>query len=379
MSQIITRRALYEQVWAEPLQTLAKRFGFSDVALAKACRKADIPLPGLGYWAKRAAGKALPQPPLPPRGFGKSDEIHFGRDRYGYSHFTDEEVLNSPDPSPPSFSESMDDVIARATSIVGVVKARASLQRSHPLVEKLLQEDVDRQRKQQESKWPVFDKPLFDSPAGRRRLRIVNSIFLALSRCGYPPFIRDSEARELGVRVGDVPVSFTLETITSRRTADKQNAKHPLSKLKLAITWPQMEEDGGGVWQDNERQIEDHVQDIAVSLLVAAERLYRVHVIQNYQWQLDRKRELEEEIRREREEALRKERERLEAIERARRKKLLDQVAAWCSANELRAYVDAVVQARKTDDPQKAAELTNWAKWALGEADKIDPLSTETG
>ena len=37
------RDVLYEQVWAEPVRDLAKRYGVSDVALAKACRRLSVP------------------------------------------------------------------------------------------------------------------------------------------------------------------------------------------------------------------------------------------------------------------------------------------------------------------------------------------------
>ena len=59
------RAKLYEEVWAEAVTTVAKRYGISDVALRKICRKLAVPLPPLGYWAKIAAGKKLPTPPLP--------------------------------------------------------------------------------------------------------------------------------------------------------------------------------------------------------------------------------------------------------------------------------------------------------------------------
>lgn len=51
MSHKFTRLELYELVWSGPLRKLAKRFGVSDVAIAKRCRKSNIPLPGLGCWA----------------------------------------------------------------------------------------------------------------------------------------------------------------------------------------------------------------------------------------------------------------------------------------------------------------------------------------
>jgi hypothetical protein len=59
------RAKLYEEVWAEAVTTVAKRYGISAVALRKICRQLAVPLPPLGYWAKIAAGRKLPRPPLP--------------------------------------------------------------------------------------------------------------------------------------------------------------------------------------------------------------------------------------------------------------------------------------------------------------------------
>lgn len=60
------REKLYEEVWAEPMLKVAARYGVSDVALAKTCRKFRVPVPGRGYWAKKAAGKNVKaRPPLP--------------------------------------------------------------------------------------------------------------------------------------------------------------------------------------------------------------------------------------------------------------------------------------------------------------------------
>jgi hypothetical protein len=61
------REKLYEEVWKEPVLVVAKRYGVSNVALAKNCRALAVPLPPRGYWAKiRAGRKAPPRPPLPP-------------------------------------------------------------------------------------------------------------------------------------------------------------------------------------------------------------------------------------------------------------------------------------------------------------------------
>jgi hypothetical protein len=62
----LDREDLYQRVWSTPMTKLAKELDISDVGLAKACRKAGIPLPPVGYWAKVAHGKPVPRPALPP-------------------------------------------------------------------------------------------------------------------------------------------------------------------------------------------------------------------------------------------------------------------------------------------------------------------------
>lgn len=59
------RMELYNEVWSEPLVKLSRKYGISDVRLGKVCRKLKIPHPGRGYWAKKKAGSALQQMPLP--------------------------------------------------------------------------------------------------------------------------------------------------------------------------------------------------------------------------------------------------------------------------------------------------------------------------
>jgi hypothetical protein len=66
-TEIYEREKLYEEVWKEPVLVVANRYGVSNVALAKACRKLAVPLPPRGYWARARAGrKAPPRPALPP-------------------------------------------------------------------------------------------------------------------------------------------------------------------------------------------------------------------------------------------------------------------------------------------------------------------------
>jgi hypothetical protein len=59
------RAALYEQVWAQPTQKVAKSYGISGVRLGKVCRKLEVPVPPRGYWARLRSGSRVRKPVLP--------------------------------------------------------------------------------------------------------------------------------------------------------------------------------------------------------------------------------------------------------------------------------------------------------------------------
>ena len=61
-----SRQELYDLVWSTPASKLAPDFGISDVAIAKRCKKLEVPRPSIGYWARVAAGQTPPKTPLPP-------------------------------------------------------------------------------------------------------------------------------------------------------------------------------------------------------------------------------------------------------------------------------------------------------------------------
>ena len=60
----ISREALYQMVWSEPMLKVAARFGVSSSYMARVCTLLNVPRPERGYWAKLAVGRAPKQPPL---------------------------------------------------------------------------------------------------------------------------------------------------------------------------------------------------------------------------------------------------------------------------------------------------------------------------
>ena len=77
LGMLIGRERLYEEVWAEPMLTVAKRYEVSSSFLARICRRLKVPCPPRGYWAKKAAGGKPKVPLLPPPEPG--DELGWSR------------------------------------------------------------------------------------------------------------------------------------------------------------------------------------------------------------------------------------------------------------------------------------------------------------
>lgn len=65
MGAVFEREALFREVWANPISTLAKKYGMSDNGLRKICKSLGVPLPARGHWAKVAAGHHPATPQLP--------------------------------------------------------------------------------------------------------------------------------------------------------------------------------------------------------------------------------------------------------------------------------------------------------------------------
>ena len=131
MQREFTRKELYDLVWSQPMRTVAAGLGISDVAIAKQCRKANIPVPNRGYWARKQAGKRTIQIELPPRFPGASDRVGgSSRDHY-YWHGSDwaEEFLKVPVPPVPTFDEEMSSIEERARKLAGKVRCQRSSNR----------------------------------------------------------------------------------------------------------------------------------------------------------------------------------------------------------------------------------------------------------
>jgi hypothetical protein len=77
----VTREHLFEEIWTEPMTTVAKRYGVSSNYLARICERLKVPRPPRGYWAKVKGAKTVRRAVLPPA--RPSDERVWRTSGYG--------------------------------------------------------------------------------------------------------------------------------------------------------------------------------------------------------------------------------------------------------------------------------------------------------
>jgi hypothetical protein len=375
MAQRLSRKELFELVWSEPMKNLSVRFGISDVALKKTCARAAIPTPDRGYWAKREAGKSTYQPSFSERPPGMDDEVVVGGGgNYWYQEWSKEDLL-APLPPPPEFHEPIEAVRERISNVVGKLSVPRDVRDWHPTIERLLKED-DRRREKQLATSFSWDAPLFDTPSERRRLRILNTLFLAAARMNGKPIVsRDSRSTHLtfyqqhvGIRLARTKEHFRRGYGVTK--PDESND----TKLSLSILQGVSSEHERISWQDGDKgKLESRITEIAVELILTAEVQHRESALRRYQWRVERKAELEEEERKRKLEAERRERERLKRFEQARIDRLLKDAAAFQQAGVIRRYVEAIRLAYGCTSPSSTELFERWSKWALAQADRIDP------
>lgn len=373
-----SRKELYDLVWSEPMVSLAKRFGLSDVGLAKACRALDVPLPYRGYWAKLAAGKKVIITALSPRGIGKMDTIEIGGSQY-YWNF---DFLNFEIPPPPMFDEDDAAIIKRVKVVTVKVKIAKTLSDPHHLVRRLLDLDAERQGKASASYFS--HKPYFDNPFEKRRLKILNALFLMAQTCGFKPQIDMTKARDHSLTIGDQRVGFDLDSIKalSIRGYDRRAQYLDISDravgqpMRLRIDTHHEGEGSARSWEDTQDdKIEDHLREIFEAFVFYGELHVRARMLGHHRWLIGRKEAAQEAERTRLAEIERRQRERQQQLEKLQIDTLLAQAESLREAEAIRRYVERSRQLLPEDLSREEKQVFDgWAQWASSQADRIDPV-----
>jgi hypothetical protein len=304
------------------------------------------------------------------------DEVWIAAGASYWYHNWDEKQLLAPLPPPPEFSVPLETVRERIAKVVGHVTVPHKIQTWHPAIDRLLKEDERRREKQLRDPYPSsWDNPLFDTPLERRRLHLLNSLFFATAKLNGKPAIYGREGREIQIVFYQQRVGIRLERPKNSKRPAPVSGSASASRdscLCLSILDSPNSEKTRASWQDGEAKLETQMTEVAIQVVLTAEIEYRESAIRQYQWRVQRKADLEEQQRQRKIEAERAERERQKRIEQARIDRLLRDAAAFHQAEEIRKYV-AAIRSALDERTYSAEEFERWRRWALAEADRIDP------
>jgi len=340
----ISREELYELVWAEPAVKVAERFGVSDVAIAKWCKRLGVPRPGRGYWARVEAGQRPAKPPRAGQPAHKPIPDVPGLDAF-----------ESPIPVP--------DVAAGENELVGLTRRALEGARIddtgflRPRARKLL------------------DVTVSEASLGRA-LRILNAVLLAMESAGHAVetcAVRSGEGRRgrhlTFAVVGGEKIPFSLMEKTTKAQREPTARERARMAREYSFRGPFYDYSASGqlsltiddgchrvrvrrTFSDGKRQqLERCLHGFVRSVLLLVQAIKR----QRREDEERRVRQEEERIRRE--EAERRQR------EEARRRHALENAAfAWTHAERIRRFLNAVEEA-VASEAKKAAESEAAFTW----------------
>lgn len=397
----LSRQELYDRVWSVSSVQLAQEFGVSDVAIAKACKKYQVPKLPLGYWAKLAADKAPARPPLPVVVDPNLQAVTFTPAPPARSRPKpppEPGDVEAPSNSEPSFrSQQVADLYIRLLDAPPSWAVPASLRSPQAALadtldglRRAVKEKRYARRGEADLVFPSSNdvrQAFLDIHVSReqfeRSARLAQAILTASLKIGF--VLRkggDDYRKRYHLELFGVELKFSIRELTrrERHTPTPQEladqARYSWNKppkwdrfaagiLRVSVLQPDSRHELCG-WQDGKvRSVETMVREIVIGMLTQVDRhLVRIH--EDHQRQI---RAFEEaEVRRKHEERKRQEQREFD--------ELTNQVKRWEMARRIRRYVRAAQRARMElglPTPPDC-EADKWFRWALNSADRIDPL-----
>lgn len=372
----ISRSELYEQVWTVAITRLSKKYGLSDVGLAKICKKHNVPRPPRGYWARKAAGYNVKQLPLPP-----GDDVI---------------IEIAPNPHRRNGSKIRGDLLREPTTSEKIdqesIVVPDRLSSPHPLIKQSSEILNGRQSNEfgivEPSKKGCLDIAVSKGSL-RRALRIMDTILKVLDKKGYGVYLAEGRTK---TKILEVPISFGIsEKLATKKKRPEEhdlNGRYRFGHSRfieervpsgdLGLTIHEAEDfyiyGCQQNWNDGKKsKIENRLNSFIDGLVtVAIAKIERdKEREEEKRRKIERQRQLEEERRK------RAELRRMYLEEEVKVTKLISEAENWKRSQILREYIAEIEKYATGGELPFSLDkpLAEWLKWAHEQADRLDPLS----
>ena len=378
------RERLYNEVWTDPVTTVAKRYNMSDNGLRKHCKRLWIPLPPSGYWAKVRAGQKVSKPDLPKVRGELKRYVHNYVIKYqlDIDQLTDEELK-----SLEGLGLLTDDTVSLIQETCAQIKVKNQLRNPHNLITEHKEESSYRKKRDKALQQASFNANYLNITKSKyrdnkamlpinvsevnlnRAYRILDTLMQAFDDLeGYTRVSLASGKDKACFVVMHTAFYFELkeEKRKKRRSSNGEEAHPPLVLSLLAENWYYRSIQHALEYKDNDNEpLEDQVGHIMLEMFQTANRM----IIEKKLRKREHEREMEEMERQRLLEQMR--RGELEEV------KLLEQAASdWAKAQRIRGFADNLeAKINNVSDQVKKEKLLRWLKWSRDKADWLDPLT----
>lgn len=389
------RQALYEEVWSTPLTKLGEKYGMSDNGIRKVCKAMNIPLPKVGHWARIEAGQEisrieLPEgaerttflcrpPPRPQLEFKRQEDTVWLQSRFAFEERDENRIVVEIPPKiwhkvlVPFRDELHSWINARAKYRENTKKTSAKKTKgnSHELNLEFLALSLSDSRMGPRHHSTCFRVSELTS---QRALAIVNALLFAAEARGFIVGINEYDGfpkltyEETWFSIA-VRERQEIEVVPRKPTDlyDWGPTKKGIPTDRLALVVDRKHRSAVEFVDKVDLRLEDHLNDVfdrfypdivrARESAREEEKKQNLLAVQRAAFdELTRKHELEAQLR---------------AKEAKCREGLLAEAEIWKQAQQIRAYVAAVVG--QSGMPQ-LPELQVWEAWALQVAADEDPV-----
>jgi len=330
--------------------------------LGKICRKLRIPVPGRGYWARKAAGYKVGIVPLP-----KLKDVPIIQ-RFKFPEPEPKEPkMAEPEPTDPEYLR-----IKEVEALEIRVDASAPLHRLVAATAKAIKSGHTDDRGYRSTRWHEGALDLHISPATvDRSIQILNTVVLALEKQSFPVSI-DKESHHSVAKIFGHEIRFELvEKYNQIRIPEDQRGKYsypavryqPNGILEFRVSSSRY---GYPAIRDGKRQkLEEQISRI-LGVIVREARDAKLAAERRIQEEIERRRR---EIERQKlAEQIRNEEEKVANLE--------TWVSNWTRAGQYRDFIFSLEKAWNAagKDTSPEAEHGKRLAWMRKQADRLDPL-----
>jgi hypothetical protein len=379
------REALYNEVWSEPVITVAKRYGMSDNGLRKHCKKLGIPLPFAGYWARVKAGQQVSRPVLPKVTGELRNHVrnYFIKYKVDVEKLTDAELATDKE-----FSFFTEETTRLIKEICSQLQVKGQLRSPHHLITEHQTEIIYRKKRDEalkrinsssiyytnmESEYrdnkPVLPINVSESNVNRT-YRILDTIISNLEEMeGYTLVSLNQGKDEAYFGIIYSTFYFEVREDARKKLSFKDDGEaHPCLVLSMSVKRRFTNEQLKLEYKDNDNKpLETQVGKIIYEMFVIANK----HLGLEELGERELKRKWEEQEREWRLEQMRK--------GDLKEVRLLEQAASdWQKAELVRRFADHLEEKiNEFAKEEERGKLFGWLKWARDKADWLDPLTAK--